>query len=151
QEDELDIEASFKRYRMEELQDGDSLYFIDNRGRELYRAFRALNDVAVSKKDGVLLKRLSEPDSDESGFAERLTSTSKIGPNPFLDVLSLQFFEEIPGEVRLLSIDGKLIRKTIPTAPQIDWPLTDLEAGIYLLQWVDPSSNKLETYKVIKQ
>ncbi|MFK7925654.1 MAG: T9SS type A sorting domain-containing protein [Bacteroidia bacterium] len=153
QEDAIEVEKYFKRYELEvnAEDDEDSTYIVNNRRREIYKAFAALNDEAVVEGDGVVLQKLFETELEETGPAERLGPSLRIGPNPFVDQLHIQLPEASRSRLTLLSIDGKILQHAQFEDLTYDWSLSNLASGIYILRWEDLNTGKSESFRVVRQ
>lgn len=78
----------------------------------------------------------------------------KIYPNPVYSFLNIQFHNDLPKNynIHLFEGNGKFI-KTLSVPEQIsniEFDLSDLSSGIYLLNIVDKSSSISNTYRIIK-
>ena len=77
-------------------------------------------------------------------------SEIEIYPNPASNILSIDFNKSFSGEVRLITIDGKIVlSKVINNLTQTELLIDDLATGMYSVQIIDKSGGT--TKKIIKQ
>ncbi|HRG18590.1 MAG TPA: T9SS type A sorting domain-containing protein [Flavobacterium lutivivi] len=80
--------------------------------------------------------------------SENFTSkTYKIYPNPVVDILTIDYEENADDEISLLDFTGKIVKKQALSNQQNTINVSDLEEGIYFIQF---KNNKINPLKFIK-
>jgi hypothetical protein len=82
-----------------------------------------------------------------SDLSEAGEETFSIYPNPATDLLQIEFLEEMPRELRLYSIDGKLMKTQKVSTERILLDVKDVSEGLYYVSLV--FENHIVSKKVV--
>ena len=89
---------------------------------------------------------------EEQGIIELEQSNVSVFPNPTDGVTYLQFDEELPVQIKVISITGRIIEFIDnPSDKTIDIDLKDRPAGIYIVQMYFDKNSEPQSLKIVKQ
>ncbi len=89
--------------------------------------------------------------SDEPlGISNVETTTMKVSPNPTQGVLSVEWDDEIDGNVAVYDLCGRLMQMTKVVGSQLMLDISDLPSGIYILK-TTYDNGRMTINKVVKE
>lgn len=92
------------------------------------------------------------PDSSGKNFPENTAAKVKVFPNPFSDIINLNYLNDDISFVELHTLQGLIIKSFSVSAGQekSELKVENLQEGLYLFSFFDRHRNKIGTAKVIK-
>ena len=126
---------------------GDILLDINSLDFSLYR--RLIGYVKDGDTTGLII-----PDEDLIVSTDEVIQETvhfEVRPNPFSDKFTIHFKNEIPIDLQILSLDGRILKEIteIGNIESLDIDLQELASGLYLIKVRYDGYNSIR--KVIKQ
>ena len=106
----------------------------------------------MTSQNTILTQGFHQSNLIVSTINENITKNISIDvfPNPVADVITIRNEENIQGNVRLMDLNGKVLKYDRLNNTQQEYDLSHLQTGVYLIDILNTEGLSIKTFRIIK-